>query len=67
MVVGVAVVVIVDPTVSNGRWDRRVQELAKVAKVATNASTHKQTIAQTEYDKVKGKCIRCLLAHVVPV
>ena len=62
VVVGVAVVVVMDPTITKvgrGTRDRRVAELAG-SKGGNNPPAHKVTIPRTEYDKAKGKCIRCL-------
>ena len=60
---GVAVEVVADPTVAMlGRETRgqRMVMLARVAKVAAAPHPQADHIPQSDYDKVKGKCICCL-------
>ena len=60
VVVGVAVVVVMDPIVtmvSRGTRDQRMQELAKVTTVATIPRPQAK-MPRTEYDIIEGKCIR---------
>ena len=63
VVVGVAVVVVADPTVTMVGCETRGSTNAGTSEGSEGSNdppTHQQTIPQTEYDNVKGKCIRCL-------
>ena len=70
VVVGVAVVVVMDPIVTmvgRGTRDQRMQELAKVTTVATIPRPQAK-IPRTEYDIIEGKYMSIgTRAHVVPV